>query len=77
MASSTPLQTTESLIQIKNLKKYFLLKSGFFKVTGYIRAVDGVSLEVKRGTTMGLVGESGCGKTTVGLCILRLIESTA
>jgi len=64
-------------MQIKNLKKYFPLKSGFFKISGNIRAVDGVDLEIDHGTTMGLVGESGCGKTTVGLCILRLIEVTS
>lgn len=73
----TTLQKTEALLQIKNLKKYFLLRSGFFKITGYIRAVDGVTLEIPRGTTMGLVGESGCGKTTVGLCILRLIKASS
>lgn len=57
------------VIEVKNLKKYFLLPS-----RDVVHAVDGVSFNIKRGETMGLVGESGCGKTTVGRCVLRLIE---
>jgi peptide/nickel transport system ATP-binding protein len=56
---------------------YFPIKQGFFKRTvGYVKAVDGVTFNIKHGTTMGLVGESGCGKTTVGRTILRLYEKT-
>ena len=65
------------LLVVKNLKKYFPIKSSFLRVTvGNVKAVDGVSFKIKRGTTMGLVGESGCGKSTVGRTILRLQEKT-
>ena len=61
------------ILQVKNLKKYFPIKDGLLNRTvGYIKAVDGVSFNIKRGTTMGLVGESGSGKTTTGRVILRL-----
>ncbi len=60
-------------IKVENLKKYFY--SGIFRKKE-IKAVDGVSFEIKEGKTLGLVGESGCGKTTVGRTILRLIEPT-
>jgi len=67
-----------ALIEVENLKKYFPIKKGIFSRTvGEIRAVDGISFTIKRGETLGLVGESGCGKTTVGRTILRLIEPTA
>jgi peptide/nickel transport system ATP-binding protein len=67
------------ILQVKDLKKYFPIKGGMFNQTvGYVKAVDGVSFNIKRGTTMGLVGESGCGKTTTGRVILRLSgEKTA
>ena len=65
------------LLQVKNLKKYFPIKNGLFsQVTGNVKAVDGVSLTIERGRTLGLVGESGCGKTTVGKTILRLNDKT-
>ena len=65
------------ILSIKNLKTYFPIKNGFFgQTTDYVRAVDGVSFDVFPGETMGLVGESGCGKTTIGRTILRLEEST-
>lgn len=64
-----------NLLVVKNLKKYFPLK-GLFFTKGYVKAVDNVNFEIKRGETFGLVGESGCGKTTVGRTILRLIEPT-
>jgi len=65
------------LLQIKNVKKHFPLKKGFFGgVTNWVKAVDDVTLTVRRGRTLGLVGESGCGKTTLGRTILRLVEPT-
>ena len=61
------------ILQVKDLKKYFPIKSGMLnKTVGYVKAVDGVTFNLKRGTTKGLVGESGCGKTTTGRTILRL-----
>lgn len=66
------------LVQIKDLVKYFPVKGGILqRVVGWVQAVDHVSFTVREGETVGLVGESGCGKTTVGRCILRLIEPTA
>lgn len=61
------------ILQVKNLKKWFPIKGGMFnKTTNYVKALDGVTFNLERGTTMGLVGESGCGKTTTGRVILRL-----
>ena len=61
------------ILQVKDLKKYFPIKGGIMnRVVGNVKAVDGVTFNLKRGTTMGLVGESGCGKTTTGRTILRL-----
>ena len=65
------------LLVVKNLKKYFPITSSFFKMTvGNVKAVDGASFKIRRGTTMGLVGESGCGKSTIGRTILRLQDKT-
>jgi len=65
------------LLQVKNLKKYFPIQRGFFRRTvGYVYAVDGVSFFIREGETLGLVGESGCGKTTTGRVILRDLEPT-
>lgn len=67
-----------ALLDVKNLKKHFPVKKGVLSRTvGNVRAVDGISFTLKRGETLGLVGESGCGKTTVGRSILRLIEPTS
>jgi oligopeptide/dipeptide ABC transporter ATP-binding protein len=69
---------SEVLLEVKDLKKYFPIKRGLLKRTvGHVRAVDGVSYSVKRGETLGVVGESGCGKSTMGRSILRLIEPTS
>ena len=66
------------LLEVKDLKKYYPLSSGLFRKTGeMVRAVDGVSLSLAGAETLGLVGESGCGKSTAGRAILRLIEPTA
>jgi oligopeptide/dipeptide ABC transporter ATP-binding protein len=63
------------ILYVKDLKKYFPVRRGFFqKISGWVKAVDGVSFEIERGKTMGLVGESGCGKTTVARLILKLLE---
>ena len=71
-------KTGELLLSVKDLKKYFPIKKGLFANTvGHVKAVDGVSFDVARGEVLGLVGESGCGKTTTGRVILRLIEATA
>ncbi len=65
------------LLEVRNLKKYFSVNEGLlFGTKGYVKAVDGVTFGIQRGTTMGLVGESGCGKTTVGKTILRLNDKT-
>jgi oligopeptide/dipeptide ABC transporter ATP-binding protein len=67
----------EILLDVQNLKKYFPIKRGLFsKTVGYVKAVDDVSFKINKGETLGLVGESGCGKTTIGRSILRLIEPT-
>ncbi len=66
------------LLEVQDLKKHFPITRGVFSRTvGYVKAVDGVSFTMQRGETLGLVGESGCGKTTAGRSILRLIEATA
>ncbi len=65
------------LLEVKNLKKYFPVEKGFWRKTvGYVKAVDKVNLYINEGETLGVVGESGCGKTTLGRCILRAIEPT-
>lgn len=69
--------TNNTLLEVRNLKKYFPVTKGFFsKVVGHVKAVDNISFDIKEGETLGLVGESGCGKTTASRVILRLIEPT-
>ena len=70
------LFSQKPVLSINKLKTYFPIKGGFFgQKTGYVKAVDGVSIDVYPGETLGLVGESGCGKTTIGRSIIRLEES--
>ncbi len=69
--------TTENLLEVIDLKKYYPIKAGVTqRVVGNVKAVDGVSFHIKKGQTFGLVGESGCGKSTIGRTILRLTEPT-
>ncbi|MGL5633742.1 MAG: ABC transporter ATP-binding protein [Sarcina sp.] len=68
---------SDIIVESKNLKKYFPIKAGVFsKTVGHVKAVDGVSLQIYKGETVGLVGESGCGKSTTGRALLRLFEKT-
>ena len=69
---------SEMLLEVKNLKKHFPIKRGLFsKIVGKVYAVDGISFRIHRKQTLGLVGESGCGKTTAGKTILKLLEPTS
>ncbi|SNB74141.1 ABC transporter ATP-binding protein [Thermoflexus hugenholtzii] len=74
----TTISADQDLVVVRDLKKYFPVRRGLLqRVVAWVKAVDGVSFNIRRGETLGLVGESGCGKTTVGRTILRLIEPTA
>ncbi len=67
----------ETLLEVKGLKKHFPILGGLLrKPVGWVKAVDGVSFSIRKGETLGLVGESGCGKTTTGMCLLHLQEPT-
>lgn len=71
------IQSDDNLLEVQNLKTYYPIHGGFFKrVVGNVKAVDDISFAIKRGETMGLVGESGCGKSTAGRSILRLMKPT-
>ena len=73
---NTFVHNEENILEVNHLKKYFPIKSSLGNQKGAVKAVDDVSFSIKKGTTMGLVGESGCGKSTTGRTILRLIEKT-
>lgn len=75
---SPQTSTDRYLLEVRGLRKYFPVRTGVFsRVRAWVRAVDGVSLGVRPGETLGLVGESGCGKTTLGRTVIRLLEPTA
>ena len=78
MQPQTGAKTGDVLMEIKNLKKYYPITGGglISRVVGHVKAIDGVSFDIRRGETLGLVGESGCGKTTIGKTLLRLQEPT-
>jgi peptide/nickel transport system ATP-binding protein len=77
-STTTGALPAKTLLQVRGLQKLFPIRRGFLKRTvGHVRAVDGVSFHIDQGETLGLVGESGCGKTTTARCIVRAIEPTA
>jgi ABC-type oligopeptide transport system ATPase subunit len=77
-ADHAPAQSQRPLLDVRTLNTHFPIKSGLLqRTTGFVRAVDGVSFSIARGETLGLVGESGCGKTTVGRTLLKLIPATS
>ena len=73
------MKESQALVQVKDLKKYFPITEGivFQRESGAVKAVDGVSFDIQKGETLGLVGESGCGKTTTGRTLIQLYRPTA
>lgn len=78
MSNVQPVENAPVLLEVNDLKKHFPINKGFFspKTVGYVRAVDGVNFYIRKGETLGLVGESGCGKTTTGRVIMRAYKPT-
>ena len=71
------MSSPDNMLEVRNLKMHFPIQAGVFsQTTGYVKAVDGVNFEIKNGETLGLVGESGCGKSTIGRCIVRAYDVT-
>ena len=74
---SIPTESRETLVEVKGLKTWYPIRKGLLKrIAGHVKAVDGIDLSIRKGTTLALVGESGCGKTTAGKSIIRLIKPT-
>ena len=72
------MDNRETILEVKSLKKYFPIEKGFFRrLAGHVKAVDDVSFSLAKGEILGLVGESGCGKTTLGRCVLRALDATS
>ncbi len=78
MTTAPNMNGSRDLVQVRDLVKYFPVRAGVFKrVVAWVQAVDGISFTIKQGETLGLVGESGCGKSTIGQTMLRLIKATS
>ena len=79
MATPAPAASNDSLVQVRDLKMHFPVTEGAIipRVIAHVKAVNGISFDIKKGETLGLVGESGCGKTTTGRCILQLEKATS